>query len=478
MSCGKVHEQKPIEEFVLLSPAPLETAVKLARNFYLLSFKEKERSKDLVAAAKHCESMSSDLLSIASSACTPGKLMKSIDAKGTLFLDALIELEQKEVVSHPAVQRYLTEVWMGSLKWGTWKIILLFLVFLFCPPVWIIMSLPLGHRFSHLPIIKFMSYLISHIFLIVLMTITNVVVPYKIWESTDLIPHWYEWLLLIWLSGILVSELMNPGDRAGLGWIKVIILGLSAIAITIHCIGFLFSVDIRRHILYIRNQLLSLGLLLCCLELLNFLSFHHLFGPWAIIIRDLMKDLLRFLVILSIFLLGFSYTVAAIYQPIYPIKEEDAITSVYKQKSAFQAFEMLFFSLFGLVDPDTLPPLHYSPDYSIYLMKGVFGVYMTVTVVVLVNLLIAMMSDTYQRIQAESDTEWKFGRAKLIRNMNKTSPTPSPMNLITVLPLYLHSKLKQRNQQGMHPFACSLLAKPTVMPFSDGFVRSPICDVA
>ena len=56
---------------------------------------------------------------------------------------------------------------------------------------------------------------------------------------------------------------------------------------------------------------------------------------------------------------------------------------------------------------------------------------MLVTTVVLINLLIAMMSDTYQRIQvvslflqerpiyiffqAQSDVEWKFGLSKLIR---------------------------------------------------------------
>lgn len=36
------------------------------------------------------------------------------------------------------------------------------------------------------------------------------------------------------------------------------------------------------------------------------------------------------------------------------------------------------------------------------------------------NLLIAMLTDTYQEIEEESDKEWKFGRAKLIRNMQKT----------------------------------------------------------
>lgn len=39
------------------------------------------------------------------------------------------------------------------------------------------------------------------------------------------------------------------------------------------------------------------------------------------------------------------------------------------------------------------------PYWVEYLFKIVFGVYMLVSVVVLINLLIAMMSDTYQRIQ-------------------------------------------------------------------------------
>lgn len=67
-----------------------------------------------------------------------------------------------------------------------------------------------------------------------------------------------------------------------------------------------------------------------------------------------------------------------------------------------------------------------------------------VTVVVLINLLIAMMSDTYQRIQAKSDTEWKFGLAKLIRNMSRTSGTPSPLNLLVKLIVYIIAIFKFR----------------------------------
>lgn len=72
--------------------------------------------------------------------------------------------------------------------------------------------------------------------------------------------------------------------------------------------------------------------------------------------------------------------------------------------------------------------------YGLYYIVALFsfaGIYMLVSVVVLINLLIAMMSDTYQRIQAQSDIEWKYGLAKLIRNMHRTTTTPSPINLIT-----------------------------------------------
>lgn len=69
------------------------------------------------------------------------------------------------------------------------------------------------------------------------------------------------------------------------------------------------------------------------------------------------------------------------------------------------AFELLFFAIFGQTTYDDLtmhaPPNQkpYRPQWTDTLFKVVFGIYMLVSVVVLINLLIAMMSDTYQRIQ-------------------------------------------------------------------------------
>jgi len=108
------------------------------------------------------------------------------------------------------------------------------------------------------------------------------------------------------------------------------------------------------------------------------------------------------------------------------------------------AFELLFFALFGLNGAGELKiEVYGQPDWTLILFKVFFGVYMLVTVVVLINLLIAMMSDTYQRIQAQSDIEWKFGLAKLIRSMHRTSATPSPLNLVTSWIAWIYKKCKK-----------------------------------
>ena len=107
-------------------------------------------------------------------------------------------------------------------------------------------------------------------------------------------------------------------------------------------------------------------------------------------------------------------------------------------------FERLFFALFGLTRPEDLRMNPHVGDWTLEMFKIVFAVYLLVTVIVLINLLIAMMSDTYQRIQQDSDTEWKFGLAKLIRNMHRTDASPSPINLITTWSVYMYQTCQRQ----------------------------------
>ncbi|XP_018356169.1 PREDICTED: transient-receptor-potential-like protein [Trachymyrmex septentrionalis] len=106
--------------------------------------------------------------------------------------------------------------------------------------------------------------------------------------------------------------------------------------------------------------------------------------------------------------------------------------------NAVEITENLFFAIFGQKGTE-----HFSlnqkqqPTWTLYFFKVSFSLYMLVSVIVLINLLIAMMTDTYHNIQSQSDIEWKYGLSKLIRKMQKTRTAPFPLNLVTIWAEYI-----------------------------------------
>jgi len=224
MVAAKSNDNRSLCDFVLTSPAPVEAAAKLSSKLRHLATHDKARARDLAVASEYCQEMAVELMALAAAGHedSAASLLRSVDHRGVTILDVLIECEQKDVVSHESVQEYLTKVWNGHLSnLGSGSIMALFVVCLLLPPVWLILSLPLGHRMDRVPVIKFISYLVSHLYLTALFIICTVFPPYNLWDSVNLLPHFYEFMLLAWLSGLVVSQLTNPEDRAGLGWIKV-----------------------------------------------------------------------------------------------------------------------------------------------------------------------------------------------------------------------------------------------------------------
>lgn len=55
----------------------------------------------------------------------------------------------------------------------------------------------------------------------------------------------------------------------------------------------------------------------------------------------------------------------------------------------------------------------------------------------------------FLNLQQDSDTEWKFGLAKLIRNMHRTNDSPAPINLITTWTVYIYNACKSENSNNI-----------------------------
>ncbi|XP_022786816.1 serine/threonine-protein phosphatase 6 regulatory ankyrin repeat subunit A-like isoform X3 [Stylophora pistillata] len=428
--CSRSSNYKSLMTFTLSAPAPVHISSFLSRHYRIETTKNKEHANELELASGFCETVAKDLISI-SCAEDSGAVLNSIDGKNVAFLDFLIECELKQCVSHPLVQQYVTQIWFGDLRWEDWKFMVLFLVAFFFPPIWVYLSLPFKNRHRQIPIIKFICRLISHLYLILLLCLT-VVVPWN-HDGSDLLPHWFEYLLFMWIIGMLLTEISSERERSGLGWVPTLVVFLVLFGELLRMIAIGYGGEKRIGIVFVRNQFLGTALMLSGLQLLQFLSIHRLFGPWGVIIGHLVVDVLRFLLILTIFFSSFALQLAAVFKPLELKAANDTDPSVISAKTSvsfLKIVELLFFGIFGLTNQkDFASDDIRAKDMS----KVVFGLYNVLVIIVLINLLIAMMSDTYQRLQVESDVAWKFGRARLIRNMERETSNPTPINLFSKL---------------------------------------------
>ncbi|KAK2558333.1 Ankyrin-1 [Acropora cervicornis] len=399
--CSRTNNNKSLMNFVLGAPAPVHISSFLSRHYRIESTKSKEHSAELTMASEFCESVAKDLISI-SCAEDSEAVLNSIDGKNVAFLDFLIDCELKQCVSHSLVQQYVSQIWFGELKMEDWKLMLIFLVAFCFPPLWVYLSLPFKNRHRQIPVIKFICRLISHLYLILILCLT-VVVPWK-YSGNYLAPHWFDYFLYLWIIGMLIAEFSSERVRSGLGWFPTIVVLLVLFSELLRVIAVGYDTDQRLEIVFARNQFLGAAVMLSVLQLLDFLSIHRLFGPWGVIIGHL---------------------------PLEMPDTEHSYETIHTNPDFLQVVDLLFFGLFGLTTTKDFSENHKTRVKG--MTKAVFGLYNVLIIIVLINLLIAMMSDTYQRLQEKSDVEWKFGRAKLIRNMERETSNPVPINVFSKL---------------------------------------------
>ena len=188
------------------------------------------------------------------------------------------------------------------------------------------------------------------------------------------------------------------------------------------------------------------------LKLVHIFSVHPHLGPLQISLGRMVYDILKFFFIYTWILFAFAcglYHLLSQYAtqdsercsrgPMFGISPFDIDHSceVWRRFSnLFETVQTLFWASFGLIDLVNFE-LTGIKEFTRFWSLLMFGMYSIINVVVLLNLLIAMMSDSYQTISACRDTEWKFARSKLWisyfrsheSNDNTCHPSP-PFNLL------------------------------------------------
>ena len=330
----------------------------------LLSETEKEIERELCQSSKFCEKISLDLITMVAASKKIKVLFHSVDNQNIQFVDVLINCNQRKIISQHFVQEYFIDAWDGDFEMNGIQTFLTFLSILLLPILWLLLSMPISLRFkkdgsiiNKIPFIRFSCFFVSHLYFIVLLILVAVepVIPITSMIYSVNLPNYLEWMLLMWISGLVARELSNSSDKGGFGIFKIAVLILSTTACVINIISFCYQANdsLRYDVLFTRNIFLSLTVFFATIQFVDFLQFHILVGSWAILLRFIVNDLIRLFVLSMIFMMGFTFLITAINQDVYPSNSTQ--TSDNSLKDVLTTVKFLFFAIFQHPDPLDMP---------------------------------------------------------------------------------------------------------------------------
>ncbi|KAB0799048.1 hypothetical protein PPYR_06928 [Photinus pyralis] len=216
-------------------------------------------------------------------------------------------------------------------------------------------------------------------------------------------------------------------------------------------------------------QLIAEGLfaaanIFSALKLVHLFSINPHLGPLQISLGRMVIDIVKFFFIYSLVLFAFACGLNQLLwyfsnlekKKCYSLpngepdweNQSDACMKWRSFANVFEASQSLFWASFGMVDLENFELMGIK-TYTRFWGLLMFGSYSVINVIVLLNLLIAMMSNSYAMIDEHSDTEWKFARTKLwLSYFEEGNTLPPPFNVFpTMKTLAKAFKLRRKDKE-------------------------------
>ncbi|XP_046361820.2 short transient receptor potential channel 3-like [Haliotis rufescens] len=168
----------------------------------------------------------------------------------------------------------------------------------------------------------------------------------------------------------------------------------------------------------------------------------ELLGPLQISLARMATDILKFVVIFMVLFMAFYvglHNLYWYYPPVtrkaWELRPHNITTKAEKHFGLHnQTFMTVFWATFGQTDNTAVELGEFQNIFTQNIGYWIFGAYNIAIVIVLLNMLIAMMTRSFDIIQSEADTEWKFARSKLYMEYIKGDCVlPVPFNLFPSL---------------------------------------------
>lgn len=449
----------------LSSEDPFLTAFQLSWELQELSKVENEFKSEYEELSRQCKQFAKDLLDQTRSSREleiilnyrdDNSLIEEQSGNDLARLKLAIKYRQKEFVAQPNCQQLLASRWYDefpgwrrrhwAVKMLTCVVIgLLFPVFSVC--YLIAPKSPLG-LFIRKPFIKFICHTASYLTFLFLLLLASQHIDRSDVSMQGPPPTIVEWMILPWVLGFIWGEIKQMWDGGLQDYIHdwwnlmdFVMNSLYLATISLKIVAFSkYSGLVPRqswdmwHPTLVAEALFAIANIFSSLRLISLFTANSHLGPLQISLGRMLLDILKFLFIYCLVLLAFANGLNQLY--FYYETQETKCKGIRcaEQNNAFstlfETLQSLFWSIFGLINlyVTNVQPKH---EFTEFVGATMFGTYNVISLVVLLNMLIAMMNNSYQLIADHADIEWKFARTKLWMSYFEEGGTlPTPFNVI------------------------------------------------
>lgn len=189
-------------------------------------------------------------------------------------------------------------------------------------------------------------------------------------------------------------------------------------------------------------DLYSLLLVLNYYRILRYLSYYKSVGVLVLVVNFMLVDVAVFATLLFLITVGFGFA----FVTLLPTRVADSPGAEFFL-GPHPVWDS-WWGMFGDYDRHTIYRQIGNQMPTAVLAPTMLWIYEFFSVVLLMNLLVALMSDTYARVTAEGEVNWQYARAGLIREYLTQSPLPAPFNVLYYalynIPMWFYRQYRQR----------------------------------
>ncbi|XP_071965204.1 transient receptor potential cation channel subfamily M member 3-like [Antedon mediterranea] len=296
------------------------------------------------------------------------------------------------------------------------------------------------YAFYTAPIVKLWSNTLSYVGFLMLfsyMILIHLPDEYMGWMGISV----FEWIIMFFVFSLATEELrqvITQGDA--LSWTHKLKSWSSdawniwdGICITFFFIGFFLRMMALHVMSFANDFLFQWGRLFYCIDIifwyirmLDVLSVSKLMGPYVKMISRMMVDMVRFTIILGVFVTSYGVASHAIMKPDQTVMDFELIKDVFYQP---------YWHVYGELFLDERNPnceLEECKEGSM-LVPLIMAIYLLFANILLINMLIAIFNNTFISVQQNALEIWKFQRYRIILEYRERPLFPPPFIVISHL---------------------------------------------